>query len=66
MLQPSVNKPIIQQSLTNFFKPKPRLEALLAPVEEEDIFEDINSSDDEDSEFDALVEAKFKAEDNSI
>lgn len=51
-----------QQPLTSFFTPKPRL-----PLEEEeDIFEDINSSDDEDSEFDALIEAEFEAEDNSI
>jgi hypothetical protein len=35
-------------------------------VEEEDIFEDIDSSDDEDLEFDALIEAEFKAKDNSI
>ena len=34
--------------------------------EEEDIFEDINSSDDEDSDFNALIEAEIEAEDNSI
>ncbi|PVH68278.1 hypothetical protein DL98DRAFT_542527 [Cadophora sp. DSE1049] len=50
-----------QKSISSFFKLKP-------PVieEEEDIFEDIDSSDDEDLEFNALVEAEFEAEDNSI
>ncbi|PVH71081.1 hypothetical protein DL98DRAFT_540345 [Cadophora sp. DSE1049] len=59
---PSIIKSTTQQPLSAFFKLKP----LSLPLQEEDIFEDIDSSNDEDSEFDALIEAEFKAEDNSI
>ncbi|PVH70180.1 hypothetical protein DL98DRAFT_620556 [Cadophora sp. DSE1049] len=66
--KPSNIKPVIQQSLTAFFTLKAQIEAPLPLIEkeEEDIFEDIDSSDDKDLEFDALRKAEFKAEDNSI
>ena len=60
---PSIIKLTTQQPLSAFFKPKP----LPLPLQqEEDIFEDIDSSNDKDSEFNALIEAEFEAEDNSI
>ncbi|PVH74476.1 hypothetical protein DL98DRAFT_537453 [Cadophora sp. DSE1049] len=61
-------KPVIQQSLAAFFTLKAQIEAplLLIEEEEEDIFEDIDLSDDEDSKFDAFREVEFEAEDNFI
>ncbi|KAG4427001.1 hypothetical protein IFR05_017516, partial [Cadophora sp. M221] len=67
---PSNAKLPTQQPLTALFTPKPYVEpkALLPPVneKEEDIYDDIDSSDDEDLEFDALIEAEFEAKDYAI
>jgi hypothetical protein len=60
----SAIKSTTQQPLSAFFKLKP----LPLPVKKEDIFKDIDSSNNNkvDSIFEAQVEAEFKAEDNSI
>ncbi|KAL5327905.1 hypothetical protein ACEPPN_005611 [Leptodophora sp. 'Broadleaf-Isolate-01'] len=51
----------------SIFAPLETKKAPLPPVEEdEDIFEDINSSDDDDDEFNQQVEKEHKAEDNFI
>ena len=67
LYKPQNIKPVIQQPLTAFFTLKARVEAPLPLIEErkEDIFENIDFSDDEDSEFDALIEAEFEAKEAS-
>jgi hypothetical protein len=62
------SKSTFQQPLSTFFKLKPLPPPLPPPppLQEEDIFKDIDSSDNEDSEFNAVIEAEFEAEDYAI